>query len=128
MTKKLAFISCCVLLGFSLCGCALLVGGAAGGAGTAFWMSGKLSEEVNTSYEKTINAAKKALKSLDMAIDKETKLDEVTQIRSKYDDGREVWIDVRPLTQKTSKVEIRVGVKGDEAASTKIFKRIKKYL
>lgn len=122
----------CVVVGLglavNLCGCALLLAGAAGGAGTAFWLSGKLSDEVSSPYERTIHAAKKAMKSLDMEIDKETKSNEVTQIRSEYADGSEVWIDIRPLTQATSKIEIRVGIKGDKAASTKILERIKKYL
>lgn len=63
-----------------------------------------------------------------LKIDKETKSDEVTQIRSKYADGREVWIDMRPLTETNSKIDIRVGAKGDRAASIKILERIKEYL
>ncbi len=128
MVKKMEGIFLCIILVLNLSGCVLLFGAAAGGAGTAFWLSGKLSDEVNASYERTIVAAKKAVESLDMNVDKETKSDEVTQIRSEYADGREVWIDVRPLTQKSSKIDIRVGIKGDKAASAKILERIKKYL
>ena len=96
----------------SFSGCALLLAGAAGGAGTALWLSGKLSDEVHAPYEKTVAAAKKALSSLDMAIEKETAKDDVTQLISKYKDGSNVWIDIRPLGRSSSKVEIRVGVKG----------------
>ncbi len=117
-----------LVLAVNLCGCALLLAGAAGGAGTAFWLSGKLSDELNASYETAISATKKAIDSLGMQVDKEAKTDEVTQIRSEYTDGSEVWIDIRPLTQTTVKIEVRVGIKGNKAASTKIIERIKKYL
>lgn len=128
MIRNFVYIVIGLVLVVNLCGCALLLAGAAGGAGTAFWLSGKLSDEVSASYERTIDVTKRALKSLDLEVDKETKSAEVAQIRSKYTDGREVWIDIRPLTETTSKIEIRVGVKGDKMASTKILERIKKYL
>ncbi len=128
MIKKIFYVLLSTVLLVQLYGCALLVAGAVGGAGTAFWLSGKLSDEINAPYEKTLTAARSALKSLDMKIDKESKSDEVTQLRSNYSDDREVWIDIRPLTPKTSKVEIRVGMKGDQSASTKILEHIKKSL
>jgi len=127
MGRKLLYAVVGLVFAINLCGCVLLVAGAAGGAGTALWLSGKLSDEVSAPYERTIEAAKKALKSLEMQIDKETKSDEVAQIRSNYTDGREVWIDIRPLTEITSKLEIRVGAKGDKEASAKILEEIKKH-
>ncbi|PIQ89681.1 MAG: hypothetical protein COV72_01845 [Candidatus Omnitrophica bacterium CG11_big_fil_rev_8_21_14_0_20_42_13] len=127
MGRKLLYAVVGWVFAINLCGCVLLVAGAAGGAGTALWLSGKLSDEVSAPYERTIEAAKKALKSLEMQIDKETKSDEVAQIRSNYTDGREVWIDIRPLTEITSKLEIRVGAKGDKEASAKILEEIKKH-
>ena len=128
MLKSLMSIGIGMALIINLSGCAVLLGGAVGGASTAFWLSGKLRDEVNASYERTIVAAKKALESLDMKIDKETTKDDVTQLRSNYVDGSEVWVDIRPLTETSTKVEIRVGVRGDEAASGKILGQIKKYL
>jgi len=128
MFKNLLYSGVVIILALNLCGCALLLAGVAGGAGTALWLSGKLSDEVHASYEGTIAATKKALSSLDMEIDKETKAEEVTQIRSNYADGSEVWIDIRPLMPKSTKIEIRVGIKGNKEASTKILERIKKYL
>jgi len=112
----------------NLSGCAVLLAGAAGGAGTAYWLSGKLSEEVNVSYERAIYAAEKAVASLNMKISKETKSDKVTQIKSNYTDGSDIWIDIRPLTEKSSKIEVRIGLKGDKEASVKILEKIKKYL
>lgn len=128
MLKKLLKLSCCIALAIHLSGCIALFGAAAGGAGTAFWLSGKLRAEVVSSYERTREAAVKALASLKMEIEKETRKDNVTQIISKYPDGRQVWVDIRPLAENSTQIEIRVGVKGDKPASTEILERIKKYL
>jgi predicted PP-loop superfamily ATPase len=116
------------VLTLNFCGCALLLGAAAGGAGAVMWLSGKLSEIEDASYEKTVQATKKALESMNMPIKKETHTDKVAEITSEYVDGTTVWIIVRPQTVKTSKIEIRVGMRGDKEASIKILGRIKKYL
>ena len=128
MMKKIVGAGLSLIFAVTLSGCALLFGAAAGGAGTAFWLSGKLSSQVGAPYERTIHSAKQALSSLKMEALKETHSDEVTQIKSKYSDGREVWIDIRPLSENATKVEIRVGARGDKAASSRILERIKKYL
>lgn len=117
------------LLLLNTSGCFLLLAGAAGGAGTAVWLSGKLSQEFHASYERTVDATEKALKSLDLKIAKVSREDTVTQFRSEYNDGKEIWVDVRRITDTSSKVEIRVGaVSPDKAAADKILKRIQKYL
>lgn len=130
MRKLKSFLNILLLLAlaFSLCGCAAMVGAAAGGAGTALWLSGKLSEEINAPYEKTTGAVKRALHSLKMEVVKEIKAEDVTQIKSEYADGSTVWIDIRPLTAKSSKIDIRVGLKGDKDASGKILEAISKRL
>jgi hypothetical protein len=48
---------------------------------------------------------------------------------SKYTDGKTIWIDVRRISDRSSKVEVRVGaVEGDKEAADKIIKRIQRYL
>ena len=127
MKKITALILGLVFL-VNLYGCIALLAGAAAGAGTAGWLSGKLSQTVQAPYERTINAAKSALKSLKLEVVKETKTENVTQIRSKYTDGKEIWIDIRPVSNMSSKIEVRVGVAGDKEASDKILKKIILYL
>ena len=126
--KRLAnfFIAAIFLLNVG--GCALLLAGTAGGAGTAVWLSGKLSQEVSASYEQTIAATKSGLKDLKLDVNKETKSSEVDQIKSTYTDGREVWIDIRPVTSSSTKIEVRVGAVGDKAAADTILKQIRKHL
>jgi hypothetical protein len=113
----------------NLYGCVAVLAGAAGGGGTAVWLSGKLSQEVNASFERAVDATKSALRSLNLKVTKETKEEKVAQIISKYTDGKTIWIDIRPITAANSKVEVRVGaVSGDKEAADKILKRIVRYL
>jgi len=128
MFKRLSVFIFALFISINLCGCALMLGAAAGGAGTAVWLSGKLSDEIEASYERTIEATKSALGSMDMPVTKETKKDDITQIMSKYIDGTTVWIDIRPVSQSDTKVEVRVGATGNKKASAEIIDAIKKHL
>ena len=112
----------------NFCGCALLLGAAAGTAGTAMWLSGKLTEVEDAPYAATVNATKKSLESMNMPLKKETHTQKQTEITSEWVDGTTVWIIVSQQTLKSSKIQIRVGMRGDKEASTKILDRIKKYL
>ncbi len=48
---------------------------------------------------------------------------------SKYSDGKTIWVDIRRITEASSKIEVRVGaVSGDKAAADRILKRIERYL
>lgn len=125
--RKIAVVALSAFLLMNIYGCVILLVGAAGGAGTAAWLSGKLTQEVNASYERTVKACKSALKSLKLEVTKETKQADVTQIRSKYLDGKEIWIDVRPISDKVTKLEIRVGI-SDKQAAENILLRIQRYL
>ena len=109
MIKRIAGAIIAALLFLNICGCFLLFAGAVGGAGTAVWLSGKLTQQFNASYDRTVNATRSALKSLDLEIAKESKEADVTTFRSHYTDGKEIWIDVRRVTGASTKVEIRVG-------------------
>lgn len=128
MRKIMHFIAIGAIL-MNIYGCVALLAGTAAGAGTAAWLSGKLTQEFNASYDRTINAAERALKSLNLEVTKISKTEDVAQVRSQYTDGKEIWIDIRKVTDSSTKVEVRVGaVKADTEASTKILKRIQTYL
>ena len=120
-----------VSLSLNMCGCTplLVVGGVvAGGAGTATWISGKLVQEVDASFEKTIQASELALASLNLNIVKYTKKTDVAQIKSNYIDGETIWIDIHRFSHSTSRVEVRVGAIPDKEAAAKILDKIKEYL
>ncbi len=99
-----------------------------GGAGTAVWLGGKLSQEVDRPFTKTVEAARKALHSFNLDIEKETMKEGVAQLISRYSDGRKVWIDVRGMSDSRSKIEVRVGATGDKGASRQLLDRIHNYL
>jgi len=120
---------CVILVLVNIYGCVALLAGAAGGAGTAAWLSEKLSQEVNAPFDKTIKATLSALQSMRLEVTKETKKEDIAQVISKYTDGKTIWIDIRRINDNTSQVDVRVGgLKGDKKASSEILKEIKRYL
>ncbi len=112
----------------SLYGCSLLVAGAVGGIGTAVWLSNKLVQEVNAPFERALAAAKGGILALKLKIDEETIKEDVAQIMSSYVDGQKIWIDIHKINAKTSRIEVRVGLTGDETAARKIMDTILKQL
>ena len=129
MFKRFAVLVVSGLLLVNIYGCFALFAGAAGGAGTAVWLSGKLTQEFNAPYDRTIEATNAALKSLNLEVTKQSKEEKITQIKSVYTDGKEIWIDIRKITDNSTKVEVRVGaISPDKDASGKILKTIEKYI
>ncbi|MCG2713601.1 MAG: DUF3568 domain-containing protein [Candidatus Omnitrophica bacterium] len=129
MFKNIAVFVFSGLLLLNMYGCFALLAGATGGVGTAAWLSGKSSQEFYASYERTTDAAKAALHSLRLEVTKETKEENVTQLKSEYTDGKDIWIDIRKVTDNSTKVEVRVGgVKPDKVAADRILKTIQRYL
>lgn len=129
MFKRIIVFVFSGMLLLNIYGCVALLAGAVAGTGTAVWLSGKLTQEFNAPYERTINAAEKALRSLKLEVTKQSREANVTQLKSKYSDDREVWIDIRRITEYSTKVEVRVGaVNPDKAAADKILKKIQTYL
>lgn len=128
MVKKILTAIVSILLFLNISGCALLLVGAASGAGTAVWLSGKLVQDVNVPMDHSIEAVHSGLKALKIDIEKETKTEDVAQIISKYTDGKTIWIDVRKVSDSASKIEVRVGAVGDKDAAHKVLEKIKRYL
>ena len=129
MFKRIMVFIFSGLLLLNAYGCVALLAGAVGGAGTAVWLSGKLTQEFHAPYERTIVAAKSALQSLQLEIVKEAREERVTQFKGNYSDGREFWLDVRKVTDNSTKVEVRVGgVSSDKDAASKILKKVQENL
>ena len=128
MRKIILFFAAGVFL-VNIYGCvALLVGGAVG-AGTAVWLAQKLTQQFPVSYEQTVNATEKALKSLKLEIIEVNKTENVTKFRSQDNNGKAIWIDVIKIAQNSTKVEVRVGaVSSDKESASRILKRIQSYL
>ena len=126
MRKLLIFISAILILA-NIYGCvAVLAGGAAGGAGTAIWLSGKLVRQVNASLEQTTKAVKLALQSSKRSIIiKETISEGIVQIRSRDINGEKVWVDIHRITDTTSQIQVRVGTFfSNKEAADRVLKMI----
>lgn len=128
MFKRVAVFIFSIILLVNLCGCVALVAGVAGGAGTATWLSGKLTQEVNADLQGTLRATRSAFKSLGLAITKETVKDNVVQVTGDYTDGRAIWVDMHRISRSSTKVEVRVGALGDKQAASEILEKITRYL
>lgn len=129
MFKKISTLIVSGLFLLNIYGCFALFAGAAAGGGTAMWLSEKLTQEVNSPFERVVAASKNALSSLKLELTKETKEGGNAQLMSKYLDGKTIWIDIHKTTPSSTKVEVRVGaVNSDKEAAEKIMKQIIRYL
>lgn len=128
MDKSICKLIILAFLLMNIYGCVALLAGAVGGAGTGVWLSDKLTQEVNVPSDKCLSAVKSALKALRLQITKETVKEEVAQVMGKYSDGRTIWIDINRVSQRVSRIEVRVGVPGDKEAARKILDKINRYL
>jgi hypothetical protein len=115
------------VLVFQVSGCALLFGAAAGVGGFA-WVKGKLVKDINAPVDKVHNAALAGLKKLELPITLDRKDKFTAKIESKFADGTNVWVDIDSVTERTSKIHIRVGVLGDQERSSRILASIEKAL
>jgi hypothetical protein len=129
MIKKIAIFTVLGLFLANVYGCVAVLAGAAGGAGTATWLSGKLTQEFRASQTACIRAVKSSLKASKVEIEKETVKDDVAQFVGKYTDGKTVWVDIHRISKTTQRIGVRVGgVSPDKEAEIKIMDRIESRL
>ncbi len=126
--KRLFLLLVSVICLAQLVGCVALLAGAAGAGGTAAWLSGKLSQEVNVPLDRAVEATRSGLESLKLRVTKETVKKDIAQVMSNYSDGRTIWVDVHRLTDSTSRIEVRVGAAGDKQAAQRVLNQIRRYL
>jgi len=125
MVKKTTHLLLAAMLMMNLTGCFAIFAGVAGGAGTAVWLSGKLTQEFHASYQATIDATNSAIQGLNLKVVKEIHEDTVTQIKGSYTNGSEMWIDIHKVGDNSTKVEVRVGgVTSNKEAAGIILKKI----
>ena len=104
-------------------GCIFLAAGA-GGAGTAKWLSDKVTQEVNSPIDKVTKSTKAALEDMKAVVYKETNAPGVTQILAKDPAGKQVWVDLRPVDANNTKIDVRVGYLNGESDARKILESI----
>lgn len=105
-------------------GCLVAAAGAAG-AGTVAYLRGQLASSLDQSYDTVVRASNRAVEQLEFARISETKDALTAIIIARTAEDKKIEIKVIKVSESLSKVEIRVGIFGDEAISMTILDRIK---
>jgi len=116
-----------LLLGVSaagLTGCVAVVAAGAAGTGVA-WYSGRLEANLDQNIEVVFAASQKALNQLEFANISNKKSSVDAQLVSRTALDKKVEITLQKVTDRSTKVMIRVGVFGDETLSMSILDKIK---
>ncbi len=116
-----------LLLGVSatgLTGCVAVVAAGAAGTGVA-WYSGRLEANLDQNIEAVFVASQKALTQLEFANISNKKSSVDAQLVSRTALDKKVEITLQKVTDRSTKVMIRVGVFGDETLSMSILDKIK---
>ncbi|MBI5381200.1 MAG: DUF3568 family protein [Opitutae bacterium] len=124
--KRCLHLVTALLLGATLTlhsGCLVLAAGA--GAGTVAFIRGELESTLSAKYDPAVRASERALDQLKFARIS-TKTDAlVTVLVARTADDKRIEIKVSTVGEGVTKVQIRVGIFGDEALSLRILERIK---
>jgi hypothetical protein len=105
-------------------GCLIVAAGAAG-AGTVAYIRGGLEASLEGRYDSVVAAANEAVADLQFARISENKDALTALIVARTADDKKIEITVTKVSANLSRVEIRVGVFGDEFVSVSILDRIK---
>ncbi|HEY0864322.1 MAG TPA: DUF3568 family protein [Lacunisphaera sp.] len=116
-----------LMLGVSaagLTGCVAVVAAGAAGTGVA-WYRGQLEASLDHNIEAVFAASQKALNQLEFANISNKKSTVDAQLVSRTALDKKVEITLQKVTDRSTKVIIRVGVFGDETLSMSILDKIK---
>ena len=105
-------------------GCIPLLVGAAAGAGGVAYVRGNLEKNFEEPVDDVHKATLAALKNMDIFVTQDELNRHDAVIKGEYSDGEAVDIKINALTEKTSKVKVRIGVFGDELKSQSIMNAI----
>lgn len=107
-----------------LTGCFAVVAAGAAGTGVA-WYRGQLEANLDHNIDAVFTAAQKALTQLEFANISNQKSSVDAQLVSRTALDKKVEIKLEKVTDRSTKVIIRVGVFGDETLSMSILDKIK---
>jgi hypothetical protein len=105
-------------------GCLVVAAGAAG-AGTVAYIRGELDASLQGNHDTVVAATNRAVDDLKFARISETKDALTAVIVARTADDKKIDIKVVRISDNLSKVQIRVGIFGDEFVSVSILERIK---
>ncbi len=123
--KRLLCLAAVVLTSLTLfTGCAVLLVGAAAGAGGVAYVQGELKVTESVSQEVAVRAAERALQDLKLVVIKRQQDGLSGLIEARTAGDQKVTLKTRRLADQSTAVGIRVGILGDEAKSRQILGRI----
>jgi len=117
-----------LILSLTTAGCVPLLIGAAAGAGGITYVKGALVKNVDHPVKKAHKASLSALKSLKLFVRSDEFSRHSSVIKGEYTDGKSFQINIEALTERSSKITIRVGMLGDQEKSQIILNAIQKKL
>ena len=108
-----------------LSGCVVAAAGVAAGAGAIAYVRGELATSLDHDFGKVVEATRTALKELEYTKVSEKKDAMEAEFISRTALDKKVTIKLNQVTEKTTKVQIRIDLLGDEALSLAILDKIK---
>ena len=114
------------LFSIMLCGCIIIINDS-GGEGSARYMGGKLQATLEISLPAMIEGVKSTGSKLKFTTvsEKTDALSAAIVLQTALD--KKIKIKLTKITDTTTKIEIRVGIVGDQALSYKVFEEIKAF-
>ncbi len=105
-------------------GCIAVAAGAAG-AGAVAYIRGELDASLGNSYESVVSATGRALNQLEFATIGTRKDALSANLTARTARDKKIEIEVTRVGNELTRVQIRIGVFGDEAMSLTILEKIK---
>jgi hypothetical protein len=105
-------------------GCLAVAAGAAG-AGTVAFVRGELAASLDQNFDRSVRATERAIADLKFAKISEKQDALVTVIVARTAEDKKIEIKVSSVSAAQAKVQIRVGVFGDEVLSQRILEKIR---
>jgi len=122
--QKYSLTIFCIFSLITMAGCIPLLIGAVAGVGGMTYIKGSLVHNVDDTVKRVNKASMEALKDLELFVISDELNRRSSVIKAEYENGKDVSVFVDALTERSSKITIRVGVFGDQVKSQAILNAI----
>lgn len=127
-SQPLNFVVLSIFSLVTMSGCIPLLIGAAAGVGGISYAKGALIKNVDHTVSKVHKAGLAALKKLNLFVTTDELNKRSALIRAEYENGQKIQIFIDALTERSSKITIRIGTFGNQEQSQIILNAIQKKL
>ena len=127
-SQPLSIIVLSIFSLMTMSGCIPLLIGAVAGAGGLSYAKGALVKNVDHTVREIHKAGLAALKKLNLFVTADELNKHSALIRAEYENGQKIQILIDALTERSSKITIRIGTFGNQEQSQVILNAIQKKL